>query len=397
MKNVILVILVLFSIHFWGWVRIPSYYYSYFDLLSLTIMGYSFISMINDKTLLFRNAIIFFLIGIVLNILSAQFNNGQTIRDTAFSCGHFYFILFYFWLHQNKIERKDLENLIIVFAIIYAVFYLIQIQEFPRRLFRGTLFADRGTVRLRMQGASFHTLAFFLLLNRYLLKRKVLDIVLAVFLLYITIKGGTRTFTAASVLLSGFIFLRLVKYNPINYFLIIVAMALFLGLMQTGSTATIIDNMINTTQQQQEEGDEYIRVVQRKYFTSVYPKNWTYYVVGGGFPGGKGGYSRYMNEIVAQYGFYWSDQGLLGFLLVMGGITTLGLLFWVFKGMFLKLPIDRLYLNIYFVYLLLASNIVMDEIFARGIFGIQAIALYLIDLSRREMKEKELEVINKDL
>lgn len=355
------------------------------DFIALSIVLFSFIKGVVDKSLNFKNAIIIFLVGIIFNIFSAQLNNEQSIRDTALSSTHFYYILLYFWLHENKIERKELENIIISFAIIYSILYLIQIQEYPQRLFRGTLFADRGTIRLRMQGASFHTLAFFLLINRYLLKQKITDILLAAFFLFITINGGTRTFTATSVLLAGFLFLRLVKYTPVNYFLIILAMVMFIGLLQIESTSTIINNMIETTEEQRAEGDQYIRNVQRRYFTEVYPQNWSYYIFGGGFPGGRGAYSVYMNTIVARYGFYWSDQGLLGFYLVMGAITTLGLLMWVIKSITMRLPKRYLYLNVYFAYLLIASNIVMDEIFARGIFGIHAIALYLIDEANKEL------------
>jgi hypothetical protein len=390
LKKVIFVVLVLSTIHFWGWIRIPAYLNDYLDLVSLFVIGISFVKLIQDKRLLFRNAIIIYLVGLILNILSAYLNNHQPIRDTTLSLGYYYFILLYFWLGDNKIDRRFIENLIIILAILYVIFYQFQIDEFPRRIFRGTLFADRGTIRLRMQGASFNVLAYFILLNRYILKRNLLDILLAAVFLYMIISQGTRTFAATSILMSAILFVRLVKYDPMNYLLAFFVLILFIGIIQFETPSTIIQNMIETTQEQREEGEQYIRNVQRRYFLNVYPQNWSYYVFGGGFPGGRGSYAYYMLSIVGRYGFYWSDQGLLGFYLVLGGITLLGLLAWVLIAIFIKLPKDRLYLNMYFAFLLISSNIVMDEIFAPGIFGIQAIALYLIDDARKEMKRDRL-------
>ncbi|MBN2486813.1 MAG: hypothetical protein JXB34_12635 [Bacteroidales bacterium] len=387
MKRILLVVLVLCAIHFWGSVRVPKHYYNLTDLFSLAVFGFSFVKQYSNKGLLFRNAIIVYFIGIFLNVLSAYFNNGQGPKDTILSAGNLYFILMYFWLHENKIERKDLETLIVVFAILYTIFYQMQIDAFPRRLFRGTLFADRGTIRLRMQGAGFMVLCYFMFLNRYLMYRKLPHILLAMFFLVIIIKGGNRTFLAATALLTGITFLKLVKYSPTNYFLILLGVIMFIGVLQMEETSMIIQNMIETTENQQEQGDRYIRRMQFEYFTNEYPQNASYYIFGGGFPGGYGSYANRMGYMVEAFGFYWVDLGLLGFYLVMGLLTTLGLLLWCVKGMFIRLTPENLYLNMYLAFLVLSSNIVIDEIFAPGIFGIQAITLYLIDLARRDYLE----------
>lgn len=389
MKRSMLVILVLCSIHFWGY--IPLWWHrNLIDLTSLGIMGISFVSVIQQRGLRFKSSIILFFIGIVFNIISAYFNHGQGIRDTTLSFGYFYFIVFYFWLHEYKIEKKDLENLIIAFAIIYVILNQLQIQLYPRRLFHGTMFPDRGTIRMRVQGASFLVLAYFMLLNRYLLKRNLLHIILAAVFLFVIIRMGSRTFTAGAILLSGVVFIKLIRYSAMNYFLVVLAVVLFIGMLQLEEPQRIIQGMVATTEEQQEMGDRYIRKMQFRYFTNEYPQNWSYYIVGGGFPGGYGTYAERMGYMIQEYGFYWVDLGLLGFYLVVGMIATLGMLSWVIRGIFIKLPKDMLYLNIYFAYLLLVSNVVMDEIFAPGIFGIQALALYLIDLSKDQFNESTL-------
>ena len=72
--------------------------------------------------------------------------------------------------------------------------------------------------------------------------------------------------------MSGIIFILLVKYSPTNYFLIVFAVIMFIVLLQLESTSSIIDEMINASEEQQEMGDRYIRRLQYRYFTNEYPE-----------------------------------------------------------------------------------------------------------------------------
>lgn len=345
------------------------------------------INYAQEKGLRFKNAILIFLVGMFFNILSAYFNQGQSIRDTVLSYNYFYFIMFYFFLHDNKPDRKFLEDVIIVFAIIYSLFYLFQEAAFPRRLFYGNLFYERGTVRAWITGGGFHMLGYFLALNRFFLNRKLINIFLAMFFLLILLKSGFRTMAAASLLLSFILYIKLVKYNPANYFMIILVVILMVGMLQMDQTSSIIENMITSTEEQQKQGEDYIRVMAYDFFTKAFPKNLSYYIVGGGLPGGNSAYGHYFGVLTMQYGFYYSDIGLIGFYFVIGGITTLGLLIYTLRAIFIKLPPDSLYLNIYFAYLLIIS-FTTHYIYCHGIFAVEALVLYMIDIIKDKMPSK---------
>lgn len=384
MKNIISILLLLIAIHFWRYIGISPTFLKLTDLAAYAVMGISFISMVQNKNLRFRYGIMFFLLGLILNIFSAYFKHGQEFKDTFLSMGYFYFILLYFFFHEIKPSKKDLENIIVGFALVYTIFFFVQRFAFPRIYFLENIFYDRGTVRMRISGDGFLMLAYFLLLNRYLLKHKIRDLVIALLFFLVLLLSGFRSLTAGCVLLSGFLFLKLVKYSPLNYVLIILAVVAFIGILQLESTSNIIDEMIHASEQQKEQGDRYIRKIQFEYFTKQYPQNNSYYIVGGGFPGARGGYSHQMGWMVQEYGFYWVDLGLMGFLLVMGGIATLGLLFPVFNGIFMKLPTDSLYLNVFLVFLVITTNITLDQLYRFGMFGVIGIVLYMIDISRDE-------------
>jgi hypothetical protein len=145
--------------------------------------------------------------------------------------------------------------------------------------------------------------------------------------------------------------------------------------------------MVTQTTGNIKEGKNYVRVVETEFFFKKYPQNFSYFIVGGGKPSGPNLY-RYNRSICfgMNYNIVWVDIGLLGFYMVVGGIATLGLLIWVLRGIFIRLPRDWIYLSCYFLYLLIAS-FTNEEIYRNGIFAVQAIALYLIDIA---IKERDL-------
>lgn len=377
MKKTIFIVLLLFSIHFWGIKYVPQKFNAE-NLISWLVMGICFFKVIHKKELHFRNAIILFLIGIFVNILSAYINQGQSPYDTFLSFGYYYFILFYFVLHDLQLSRKYLENIIIIFAILYSLVYIIQVLVYPLPLVSGGMDESRGTIRLRIAGNGFLVLAYFLMLNRFLLKRNLIYILTALAFFIILLMGGFRTLTLGALLLSGFMFIKLVKFNIKNYALLVFVVLLFMGLLQFKGISNIYNGMVGSTDELIKQGDKYIRVVQLDFFFNKFPKNISVYFLGSGLPGGKSAYYLSMLSYSVNLGIYWVDLGLIGFYIIIGPLALAGLLWYTIKAILFKIPKDKLYLNFYFAYLLIVSITTM-EIFREGIFAVHAIGLYLID------------------
>mgnify|MGYP006287776007 CR=1 FL=1 len=390
LKKVFLYFLVLCTIHFWGYNRIPDTMYRLMELILVLYFLYRTAFIFHHGGMRFKIPILIFILGTILNMLSAFFNHDQMIRDSFIQFFPYYFILFYFILHDQGFEREDMEKLILAMAILYAVIYIFQEQSYPNRFFNGAMYRDRGTLRLRIEGGGFIMLAYFLSLNRYLLNRRVIYLLLCGLFFYITLKGGFRSLTAAAIILSAILYIKLVNRSGFNYFLVIVAAIAFIGMLQWDPTARVIEGMISATEEQQAEqdrGETNIRILQFEYFTKEYPKNFSYYIVGGGLPGAFGYYSNYMLRLQGN-GYYWVDLGLIGFYFVIGLVALVGLLFYAIKATFIRLPENSLYLNFYFAYLLLGSIFTM-EIYRIGLFGVEAIALYLIDVSKSTTSNSE--------
>jgi hypothetical protein len=380
-KRISIVFLILCSIHFWGFIQIPPKFYNVTNAFSLLVMGFSFVRIRQKEGLLFKNAIILFLFGLLINIVSAYVNQRQSFLDTFLTMGTtYFFILFYFYLHYIQVNRKFLENIIIAFAIIYSIFYIIQILSYPQVIFQSPVMSeDRGTIRLRIEGNGFLMLGYFLLLNRFIVTRKFINLFLAIGFFFILLLGGFRTLTLIAFLLSGFMLIKLVKHSFMGYMLIVLLSFSVVGLFQFKPTSKIINRMITASIEEKNEGFDNIRLKELAFYFNIYPQNKSVFILGGGLPGSKGSYAQSMEFIGSSYEFYWTDLGLLGFYIIVGVIALFGLLWYTIKAISFKTKQDSQYLNFYFAYLLLVSIPTM-EIYRPGIFGIEAIALYLIDL-----------------
>lgn len=316
-------------------------------------------------------------------MISAYVNHGQGLKDSLLAFGPYYFILFYFFLHKIKISTEYLENIVILFATLYSILYIIQIFAYPFQLFTSDVIESRGTIRLRIEGNGFLVLAYFLSLNRYLLNRKFINVILTITYFVILLLGGFRSLTLGTVLISVFMFVKLVPFNLKGYALLIFVAILFVGLFQIKGASKILNEMVNTSKDQIEQGENYIRVRQFEFFFKKFPQNRSFFILGSGLPGGSSSYNFLIQSYEFNLGMYWVDLGLFGFFIIIGPITLLGLLWYTTRAIFFKIPRSKLYLNAYFVFLLIVSVTTM-EIFRPGIFTVEAIALYLIDKTMLE-------------
>jgi hypothetical protein len=385
LQKAIFIVLLLFSIHFWELRGIPQKY-NVENLLTWMVCAYSFIMVRQNKNMLFKNAILVFMIGIFLNSIPAYINLGQSPYRTILSFEFYYFILLYFLLHFFKFNRKFVENVVIVFGIIYAFVFTFQYRVYPFVIFNHDVRTAQESWQFEILGHGFLMLAYFLVLNRYLLNRRLINIFIALGFFMVLIKSDFRTLIAGAILVTVLMLMRLFRLSIKDFFLIIIAVLLFVGLIQHPRFAPIFETMISKTQGNMEEGEKYVRFVELEYFYKRYPENISYFIFGGGKPSGGNLRNFDKGAIGLNYNIVWVDIGILGFYIVIGGIATLGLLWYTLKAIFIKLPRDRLYLNFYFLYLLVVS-FTNEEIYRNGIFTVQAIGLYLIDLAISEKSD----------
>lgn len=377
-NKALFVLLLLFSLHFWE-IRYFPELYNIYNLVTWAVCGYSMIVVFQNKDLNFKVPIVIFIIGIFFNAIAAYINFGQSPYRTILAFEFYYFILLYFLLHFLKPSRNFVENIILIFAYLYAAFFIITYKN----LFGLDLFVrnvDTATMEKQLEiiGHGFLMLAFYLLLNRYLTTSRLIYIALILPLFLALLRCGFRTLIAAAVLVAFFMVIRMIRFSIKDFAILVFITLVVIGLTQNEQVIKVYNNMVTKTQGDIKEGNKYVRLVELEFFYKRYPENISYYIFGGGRPSGANLYTFDRSKIGLNYNIVWVDIGLLGFYMVIGGITTLGLLWYTFKAIFFKLPRDGRYLGFYFLYLFIAS-FANEEIFRNGIFSVHAIALYLID------------------
>jgi hypothetical protein len=389
-SKIVFIFVLLITIHFWDLKFVPQKY-NIENIFAWIVCGYCFLFLETNTKMLFRNAIFLFLIGLMINVFASYIHLNQSPFNSILSFSWYYFILFYFMLHYFKFNREYLEKIIIIFGAIYSGLYVMQYLIYPNTFFKHDPLTAQGGKQFEILGHGFLMLAYFLVLNRYLLKRRLNDILMALGFLVVLLLCDFRTLILGAILVSAFMVFRLVKFSVRDILIVIFVILLIGGMTQVKFVSDIIKSSVTDTQKNFKEGEKYVRLVQFEFFFKRYPQDFSYFIIGGGKASGDNIWKFNRYAIGQNYNIVWVDIGLLGFYIVIGAFAVGGLLWYTLKAIFMKLPRDRLYLSLYFLYLLIVS-FTNEEIYRNGIFTVHAIALYLIDIA---MSEKSAE--NEDI
>ncbi|UMB60794.1 hypothetical protein MHL31_00945 [Lutibacter sp. A80] len=388
--KLIYVFIVLCSVHFFGLhFRLGSVVYDIIDFcyfgLAFFILGEYLVKRraykFPKKDRLFNKPINIFFITLIISAFSGYFYHNQSPLLTLLAMRYFLYFLIYFLLLRFKIKKQFIIKTILIGAIIYMVVFTIQLLIYPNAIVplkEGMTF-DRGFLRLRLEGVGFVTLSAFYCLNQYILDKKNIKFLFFYFLCfaYVFILGFRTlavTFLFSSVILIFFYnssFLKIMKYTiPICFFGFL--------FFQIDVVQNFIYEGIEQTKTQFESGDDYIRVLTFDFLFNTVNVNFGSIFFGNGMPflGTEYG-NLVLDRGARQNGFISADLGLIGFVFNYGILSLFAFLNILRIAIFKKLPKDSIYLNVFFIYLVI-SSITTAEIFRAGMFGIEMIVLYLI-------------------
>lgn len=381
--KIIFIILLLLSIHFWDLKFFPKM----FNLQNLIVWlacGFCMIMLMwQKKKMHFQKAIYLFLIGLLFNVIASYVNLDQSPKQSLLSYSFYYFIVLYFFLTYMEFDRKFLEKTILTFGIIYTIIFTVQYILYPQSILNRDVNRAYGEIQLEILGHGFLMLSYFLVLNRFMINKRIINAILMGIFMLVLLRSGFRTLVGGALVGSAFMFLRMFRFRGGDIAIVVLVILLFVGLLQIKSVSSTIDSMIGKTQTEMKLGDRFNRIVDVEFFFTKYPRNISYFIIGGGKASGEN-ISKFDKYALGQnYNIVWVDIGLLGFYIVIGGIATFGLLWYTLKAIFTRLPRDMFYLNFYFFYLLIVS-FTNEEIYRNGIFSVHAIGLYLIDIAINE-------------
>jgi hypothetical protein len=288
-----------------------------------------------------------------------------------------FFILIYYYVEEKEIPIEYLEKIILRFAVFFSLIYIISVVIYPTAIVRAILSSeDRGTIRMRLEGSGFMMLGYFLVVNRYFVNKKLINAALSFFFLFVLFLHGFRTFIAVAALLTMILYFKLNNVNAKNILVLLLGFITLLLFAQIPIIARIIDKFSSVTESDASSGGDYIRLQEFDFYAYHFSSGWYSYIFGNGMPRGDNDYTAFYTRITENRKLFFVDLGLFGFYIIYGVMATYALIKYVISVIMAKTNLAYRYLNYYFGYLLLVS-ITTLELYRSGMFGVEALVLYM--------------------
>lgn len=381
-KKFIVILIILCSLLFYDF-KFLGKYSKLIELAGIGIMiVVSIIYSIYDDSHRFKHhfssLVIMILIALPISMYMANLFHNQSIGVSLYSQRSIYYYFLYFLLHQLKIKPKDFEKIFIVLAIVYVIFYLLQYTIYPRVIFNTTIFKDRGTLRISINGLSFMLIGYFLSLQ-YVLRRnqpKYIILMVASYIIVILVGSRLLLFSVAAVTMLNLVIEKRIQ-SRLAIYLLVLSGLIFLFL----AFQNVFQEMLSVTKETRSQGMDYIRVRAARYFLSRFFPNKLTYLFGNGASSANSEYSSYIDFLSKKYGYYLSDIGIIGNYVNFGILFVIGVLGILYKTIKSKIQPGYHYIKYFFI--LNALCIIVAGGFAQSDFIVLVtISLYMIDVSK---------------
>lgn len=350
-----------------------------------------FILLKFSSTSIYKKLFIYLLVFLFVNILFCQYSQGQSVYRTFLVTIPFIYIFYYYVLRYYNMSIQGMEKIILILAYTFCICYLIQYMVYPTIIFSDARVMENYNsqgLRMRLAGQGLSSLGYFYALTNILnknKKNKIIYIILLILCFSVIFLMGFRTMSAFILIMT---LVSIIKVNGFNWKLLIYSAIIVIAVnlsMQTKVVSEVLDQMSERQENENLNNEDYIRITQLVYFTQNHFDTIGAYIMGSGVPSmgvDPSSYGRKMEKLQSD-GINWVDWGLLSLSWIIGIPAVLVMIFYSFKVILLKLPIDYFYLKIWFVYLLVSSFTTM-EFYRQGNFIVQAMVLYIAEKAHKQ-------------
>jgi hypothetical protein len=333
----------------------------------------------------FSTAILLMILSLLTSMVTAYFVREQSFIQTMFAQRALYYYLLYFLLHQIRIEVKDIEKMIIFFALIYIGLHYLQTVSYPTVLFDGSIFAERGTIRVYLPGAHYISIAFYLYLQRFLRSNRMKYILFMFLIVSVFILRAGRQ-PLAILVLTTILFVLFDRKVKSRFLLILlgVAGAFSLFLIFQG----IFQEILLTSRRDVTMGDDYIRLRSARYYLTDFFESTIAYITGNGMYHDHSAYGMLMKKNNTIYHYHIGDIGLLGNYVIYGPFFILGVIIICVKA--LKTKIESEYTYVKYFFLAVIISLIAGGAFANSDFICLIVMLmYVMDVSNRSYVQQK--------
>lgn len=342
------------------------------------------------KTDNFRFCIIGILLSIALCAVSSLHYRGQTILQSFSMSRPLIEITYFYFLLQLKPSLEDIEKFIEKILKIVLICYFFQVLIYPIAIFNGAS-ADwiQGNATpyrfIYVNGFTIITLGVFYNINKYLDNKKKKYIIMLIICISVLLIRGFRIMLFASVVSTILLYYRYQKNKNIislSFKLLGVSIGLAFAFLILYISIPAIQTSFASIIERSSDGanfnnEDYIRMLNLKYFTELHFTDPIEYIFGSGIPHDSSKYGEYMNSLKSDIGYNYVDWGLLGLSWVGGIPLVIFILFYMIKCIVTKTSKHQLYISSWFIFLIIVS-ITDPEAYTRSSMLVQSHLLYLI-------------------
>lgn len=377
-----LTILVLFFLTFFGTVNIPN------TIRLILILPFVFIGI--KRKYHFKRVIIWLLSGLIMSMISSFIFRGQDFLSSFKASPVILMILFYFlicYIHPTvRNTEKSIAYLVLIFDVIYIFQYLLYQKGIVFLPMNEDILRSEGEdVRFRMIGSGLSSLGIFLGATKYMVLKEKKWLAIMCLSLIVILLMAFRTMIAFSVLFLFFLVLKIKGFKRESLCIFAGAAIIAFLLLQI---PVIYDKVGYMWDKQFGENAEtlsnkdYIRNVTLYYYLFDYFKSPVEYFFGTGLS--IPGTSQYKTfEYLGSMGIIYLDWGLLGLSWMIGVIPVLCMIIYSVRSFQLKVNPQYYYVGFWFLYLIV-SSITTAEFFREGNFVVQAICLYMVEMTHKQ-------------
>jgi hypothetical protein len=324
--------------------------------------------------------IVLILLSLVSSMFMAYYSREQPLGETLYAQRAVYYYLFYFMLHQLRIEARDLERIIIAFALVHVALYLLQFFAYPTILFDAYIRADRGTIRIYLTGGDYMSLALYFGVQHFFRSNRFLYLWLVLLILVIFILMGGRQ-VLATIALMVVIFLFFDRRIKSRFFLIFMgAVAAVAGFF---IFQDIFEALFQATRSNAAIGENYIRLRASEFYLTDFFRSPLAYLTGNGAFATDSNYGKEIAFNAARRQFFLGDIGIIGNYAIYGAFFVAGVLMILFRALKIRIEADYHYVKLMF------ASMALSIVISAGFTSMDTICfiaamMYLVDATHEQ-------------
>ncbi len=328
-------------------------YFRFFYIFLVIILSAPFIFPKPDGFVL---PVQLMLLSMVISIFMAYFTWGQGFRDTIVGTIPFMLWIFFFYLLKVKFPIKVIENIIIIYGIIYCILYFYQYTHSANPLFGSEeeFKKDRGVIRIIFPGGGIFYLAAFMAINKLTTQKDKLWLWLSFSLLGLVccVLQVTRQSIFALLLIYFYHFIKDLNVVQKIFF---ISSIIVLILIISYSDNPVVNGLSEAQKSTIQEGKQDIRIVAATYFLTKFSPNNITRVFGNGAPYAEATYYALYVLSLEEQGLYLSDVGIVAMYVMFGILSVIAYIIIWYKSFTLPVTKEYYYVKYYLWYLLITS------------------------------------------